>query len=194
MIDTNFSVAIIVGSARINRESHKVALYLENVLRQQMIGVNVIDLMKTPLPIMDERYSFIEHTEPNILHIAEVLKKSDAVILLSPEYTGTISGVLKNAIDFYARLMSGKPIGVVTTSNGRLGGINASHQMQHIILSMNAYPMPYKLLVSDIAKGFDEQGQPIREDIINNTQRFANEFIPFAKAIVAMRLGNFTTA
>ncbi len=188
MEEAVFRIAILAGSARVGRESHKIALYLEQILQEQSVSVNLIDLKETPLPIMDERYNFIEHTNPTIHFIADALQKADGVIFISPEYTGSISGVLKNAIDFFARIMTGKPIGVVATSNGKLGGITASHQIQQIILSMNSYPMPYKLLVKEIKTAFDENLQPAREDIIKDTQRFVNEFVPFAKAIHTMKL------
>ncbi len=191
MEEKGLNVVLIVGSARIQRETHKISNYLEQTLLQHNIQVNIIDLKETPLPIMEERYGFVEHEGSAIHEMAEKLKNANAIVFISPEYTGTVSGVLKNAIDYFARLMNGKPIGVVTTSNGKLGGINASHQMQHIILSMNAFPMPYKLLVSDIANAFDEDLNPIREDIKTSTQKFVQEFVPFAKAINEMKKGKF---
>lgn len=191
MEEKGFNVVLVVGSARIQRETHKVANYLEQTLRQHNVLVNIVDLKKTPLPIMEERYELIEHESAEVHEIAKKLKDANAIVFISPEYTGTVSGVLKNAIDYFARLMNGKPIGVVTTSNGKLGGISASHQMQHIILSMNAFPMPYKLLVSEIANAFDENLNPIREDIKITTHRFVQEFVPFAKAINAMKSGKF---
>ena len=54
-------------------------------------------------------------------------KASDAFLLFSPEYNGTISGVLKNAIDWLSRpygdgAFGGKPVAVIGTAFGQYGG------------------------------------------------------------------------
>jgi NAD(P)H-dependent FMN reductase len=109
------------------------------------------------------------------------------MILVSPEYHGSFSGVLKNALDFYWAEFKKKPIGVVTTGSGKMGGINASTQMQHVILSLGAYPLPTKLLIPEIQHAFNDQYEPLREDIIKNSDRFLNEFTWFANAIVVAK-------
>ncbi|MGZ5135949.1 MAG: NADPH-dependent FMN reductase, partial [Flavitalea sp.] len=87
-------------------------------------------------------------------------------------------------LDFYWAEFKKKPIGVVTTGSGRMGGINASTQMQHIVLSLGAYPVPVKLLIPEIQHAFNDQFEPLREDIVRNSERFLNEFVWFANAIV----------
>ena len=65
-----------------------------------------------------------------------------------------------------------------------MGGINASTQMQHVVLSLGAYPLPTKLLIAEIQHAFNDQYEPLREDIVKNTDRFINEFSWFAHAII----------
>jgi len=175
-------VAIILGSIRVGRQTHKIAYYVEKKLNERGVETLMVDLMENPLPLMEERQTHVS-TSSAITELGLQLKNSDALLLVSPEYHGSFTGVLKNALDYYWAEFSRKPIGVITTGSGRMGGINASTQMQHVILSLGAYPMPYKLLVPDIQNAFDDQLQPLREDVVKNTERFLNEFVWFARRI-----------
>jgi azobenzene reductase len=176
--------AIILGSIRVGRQSHKIAYYLENKIRQKGIDVTMIDLAEHPLPMMEEDNGRLRSPADDISIMGARLKEADSMILVSPEYHGSFSGVLKNALDFYWAEFKKKPIGVVTTGSGKMGGINASTQMQHVVLSLGAYPLPTKLLIPEIQHAFNNEYEPLREDIIKNTDRFLNEFSWFANAIV----------
>ena len=56
------------------------------------------------------------------------VQSADALLLVTPEYNGTIPASLKNAIDWISRpygagVISGKPLAVIGVSNGRYGGL-----------------------------------------------------------------------
>lgn len=58
---------------------------------------------------------------------AEV-EAADALLLVTPEYNGTMSAALKNAIDWISRpfgvgVISGKPVAVIAASHGQYGGV-----------------------------------------------------------------------
>lgn len=176
--------AIILGSIRIGRQSHRIAYYLEQRIKSKGIEVAMIDLAEHPLPMMEEDNGRLRSPADDVSIIGSQLKEADAVILVSPEYHGSFSGVLKNALDFYWAEFKKKPIGVVTTGSGRMGGINASTQMQHVVLSLGAFPLPTKLLIPEVQHAFNEQNEPLRDDIVRNTERFLSEFHWLANAIV----------
>ena len=144
----------------------------------------MIDLAEHPLPMMEEDNGRLRSPADDISIIGAQLKEADSMILVSPEYHGSFTGVLKNALDFYWAEFKKKPIGVVTTGSGKMGGVNASTQMQHVVLSLGAYPVPTKLLIPEIQTAFNEQFEPLREDIVKSSDRFLNEFSWFANAIV----------
>lgn len=176
-------IAIILGSARKGRESHKVAYFLESQLKRGNVQTDVIDLAEHQLPLLEDKTGASRGVELMVKDISIRLDQADGIILVSPEYHGSFSGVLKNALDYFWGEFQRKPVGVATVSAGRLGGINASTQLQHVILSLGAYPLPLKFLVAEVHKVFDESLTPVNEGITLSATGFLKEFLWFAEAI-----------
>ncbi|WP_205720045.1 NADPH-dependent FMN reductase [Fodinibius halophilus] len=149
-------VAILLGSTRMGRQTHKAAHYITQELTNRNIEADLIDLAKNPLPVLKERVGHHPDPPENGVKISNRLDRADAILWISPEYHGSISGGLKNAIDYFWSEFQKKPIGAVTTSAGGFGGINASHHLQQIILSIGAFPMPQKLLIPQVHAAFDD--------------------------------------
>ncbi|HLR89472.1 MAG TPA: NAD(P)H-dependent oxidoreductase, partial [Balneolaceae bacterium] len=142
-------VTILLGSVREGRKTHRVAYYVEKKLNEKGVETDLIDLGEEELPM----YGLADKSEEERERIASVGKRltwGDALIFVSPEYQDSFSGVLKNALDHYLEEFEKKAIGVVTVSSGKMAGINASIQLQLVILGVGAYPMPYKLLIPHI--------------------------------------------
>ena len=141
-------IAIIIGSVREGRYTDKVAHFLHDQLAlKPEVHPHIWDLAQDEVPILTNRWAKQEDPHENLPLMSQFLKTADGIILCSPEYHGSYSGVLKNAIDHFWKEFYRKPMGVVATGSGRFGGINASSEMQQLILSLGAFPMPTKLLV-----------------------------------------------
>jgi len=181
------NVTLLLGSIRNGRKSDRIAYYLEEKLKHHGVNAEVIDLMGTSLPLMQERVGYDPQLPQEVQAVSERLHQADALIFISPEYHGSFSGVLKNAVDYFWNEFSKKPIGVVAISAGKFGGINASSQLQHLVLSLGAFPMPTKLLVPEVGNVFDQKGQCYRETFVRDTERFINEYKWFADAIIGKK-------
>jgi NAD(P)H-dependent FMN reductase len=153
-------ISILSSSTRIDRLSHRVALGLEKMINE--IGehsVSVLDLATYDLPIMEE----VLHRHPNppqgLEAFADQIRRSDACLFVSPEYNGTFTSALKNAVDYLSEgEFSKKTIGVVSVSTGPLGGIRGALSMQQLVLGVSGFPIPQMLLVPQVAQKFDETG------------------------------------
>jgi NAD(P)H-dependent FMN reductase len=172
-------IAILLGTVRKGRQSHRAAYYVEKALKARGLETDLIDLSKFPLPIFGTGQGPNQHIE----NIGSRLLNADALILVTPEYHGSFSGVLKNALDHFWGEFQRKPIGVAAASSGRMGGINASIQLQHVILALGAFPMPSRLLFPDIGHAFNGSFEPQDEQIVKRTNKFLDEFLWFSEAI-----------
>lgn len=175
-------ITIISSSTRIGRISPRIALALEKAFTAKGHNAQIIDLAEVNLPPFRERYSRLPDRPQKWTTIMDLLKSSDGIIFLTPEYNGGISSGLKNFIDVFAKDgFKGKPIGVATGSTGSRGGIRAAYQLQHIILSIFAYPQPHMLLVGEMQKRFDEAGKLQDPDFQPILDNYIDTFIDFTK-------------
>ena len=181
-------VAIIIGSVREGRKTHHVAEYLASQMEGQGLWeVDMLDLEDHDLPVLKDRWKDQVPRDVSLVEFSQRLTKAEAIIFVSPEYHGSYSGVLKNAVDHFWSEFKRKPIGVVATGSGRFGGINASTEMQQLILSLGAYPMPKKLLVPFVRRAFDEDNQPVEERLAQEVEKFLTEFTWFSQALISAR-------
>ncbi len=176
-------VVILLGSVRTGRQSHKIAYFLKKKLLTRGFETDLIDLSKDELPIFGTDETDERKLTQTIQHISQQLRQGDALLFVTPEYHGSFSGVLKNALDYFWAEFQKKAIGVVAVSSGKFGGINAANQLQQVILSLGGIALPAKLLVPEIHASFDDDSEPLHDHVVTRTEKFLDEFLWFADAI-----------
>ncbi|MDR7131754.1 NAD(P)H-dependent FMN reductase [Algoriphagus sp. 4150] len=176
-------IVILAGSIRKNRKSIQVCRYLEKQLSGRGVEIDLVDPLDDPLPIFDDFADENPVVHKAVQKMENRLGIADAMVFVTPEYNGSFSGVLKNTLDYFWNEFSGKPIGVAAVSAGKMGGINASVQLQHVVLSLGAYPLPVKLLVRRVDHVFDDNLNPVDEEFVRNADKFIDQFLWFANAV-----------
>ena len=80
--------------------------------------VEIIDLRKMKLPFCDGGSDYPDYPDVNVLR--DKVKAADGLILATPEYHGSLSGVLKNALDLMSfEHLSDKVAGVISVLGGQ---------------------------------------------------------------------------
>ena len=182
-------IAVLSSSTRLNRQSHRAALGLVRFIEQQGgHTVEILDLAAYQFPLLEE----VLHRHPNapdgLKEFAEHIHQADAYLFVSPEYNGSYTAALKNAVDYlkegeFAR----KVIGVVSVTSGALGGIRAALAMQQLVLGIAGIPIPQMLPVGQVGQKFDEAGQLLDSAFEKNMQSFLQSFLWLAEAVTAKK-------
>jgi chromate reductase, NAD(P)H dehydrogenase (quinone) len=126
-----------------------------------------IDLRDFPMPLYDGDLEDREGIPANGQKFKELLIAHQGILLASPEYNSSISGVLKNAIDWASRRLPeeqplaafrGKVAGLLSASPGALGGMRALVAVRSLLgnIGMIVVPTQFSLIKADQA--FDEAG------------------------------------
>ena len=181
-------LTIVSSSVRAGRTSHRVSLALKSTITQLGHEATLLDLKELSLPPFSERLAFMSDKPGTLVAASDLLKKSNALIFVTPEYNGSIPSSLKNFIDVFGKAeFAGKPMGVATASTGIMGGVRAAYQLQQIILAVQAYPQPQMLLTSEVTKQLNEQGELINPAFQGKLDLFVNAFLGFASRFVSER-------
>lgn len=100
--------------------------------------------------------------------LADQIHAADAVIIASPEYNQSFSGVLKNALDWVSRVegkpWDGKPIALIHAAAGRAGGARANYALRLAMAPFNTRLIQGpEVLVASAFKEFDDTDQITNE-------------------------------
>ncbi|MFL5209692.1 MAG: NADPH-dependent FMN reductase [Microvirga sp.] len=110
------------------------------------------------------------------------LAAADAILLVTPEYNYSISGVLKNAIDWASRPpnqpFEAKPVAIMGASPGLFGSARAQYHLRQMLIFLNAMPLNRpEVMIGQAQNKFDADG--------NLTDEPTREFV--RKLLVALR-------
>lgn len=154
-------IAIISASVRNGRNSHRAALYFQNYLTEGKLAVaEILDLKAYNFPIFEDKLKAQKKPSMQVLDFAAKIKKSDGLIIVTPEYNGGYPASLKNAIDLLYEEWQGKPISICTASAGDFGGSQALVQLQFVLWKIGAWTVTSIFPVPRVQMAFDENGVP----------------------------------
>ncbi len=163
------------GSLRHHSFNHQLVQVAAEGARQAGAVVTVIRLKDYPMPIYDQDW-FDENGFPeSVLKLKAMMKQHDGFLLASPEYNGSISGVLKNTIDWVSRsepgeaplalsCFKGKTAAIMATSPGGLGGLRGLSHVRNILEGIGVLVIPEQKAVPFAMKAFDATGNLTDED------------------------------
>jgi chromate reductase, NAD(P)H dehydrogenase (quinone) len=93
-----------------------------------------------PIPLYNQDFEGDKRPEP-VKEMLAAIAESDGLVLCAPEFNHSIPGVLKNALDWASRpaftsVMAYKPVAIMATSRGALGGARCLEHMRVALDSM----------------------------------------------------------
>jgi chromate reductase, NAD(P)H dehydrogenase (quinone) len=148
----------IVGSLRVNS--------LNGAMMKTMIGMlpdwiefETFDIGEIPHYNQDVEDSTVPGS---VSELRQKIKEADLVLIAAPEYNRSVSGVLKDALDWASRpygesSFSGKPVAVLTAVSGRNGGRAVQTHLTLIIDYLDARLIGDPVLVQLVSQKFDKQ-------------------------------------
>ncbi|MGE5274100.1 MAG: NADPH-dependent FMN reductase [Verrucomicrobiota bacterium] len=117
----------------------------------------------TEIPAYDEDLENLAAPVP-VAALRHEIDRSDAVLIATPEYNGSIPGALKNALDWVSRpfatnVLRNKRVAVVGASTGLLGAVRAQAELRKVLTAIGADVLESGLSVFTAQEAFDAVGQ-----------------------------------
>lgn len=130
--------------------------------------VTFIDLKDFPMPILNQDEEDSQGLPENAKKLKKIMLEHDGFLISSPEYNSSISGVLKNFIDWTSRQETkdepplscfvGKVAALLSASPGQLGGIRGLVHLRSILGNINVLLLPQQKCISQAHEAFNEDG------------------------------------
>src|SRR4051812_23440142 len=136
-MSTRIRVAIITGSTRPGRIGENVARWVNaQGARRDDAECELVDIAQYDLPLLDEPLppSLGRYMHPHTKRWAAKIASFDGFVFVTPEYNHSMSGALKNAIDFIYAEWNNKAAGFV--SYGSTGGVRAVEQLRLVMAEL----------------------------------------------------------
>ncbi|ANE45842.1 NADPH-dependent FMN reductase [Paenibacillus swuensis] len=130
-------IAIILGSTRPGRNGETIASWVyETALKRTDAEFELVDIAAFDLPLLDEPVPAImgQYTKPHTLAWSSKIASFDGYVFVSPEYNHSMSGALKNAIDYLYHEWGNKAAGFVGYGGG--GGTRGVEQLRLVMAEL----------------------------------------------------------
>ena len=164
-------VLVFAGSSRAGSWNRKLANVAAHMARADGAEVTHIELADFDLPLYNGDLE-ARGIPPAAIRLKELFHAHPAWIICSPEYNGSYTGLLKNTIDWASspvaghpvwtdvtRPFAGKVVGVLSASNGALGGLRSQSHLAPMLVNLGCWLAPRNYALARAASAFDEHGQ-----------------------------------
>ncbi|MFE3992631.1 NAD(P)H-dependent oxidoreductase [Streptomyces goshikiensis] len=146
-------VVLVSGSLRTGSTSDRVADWCARECAARGATVRVFTGAETDFPAYRPG---LAATDARIAGFLDELRRADGVVLVSPTYHATVSGLLKNALDFVNDIdgplpyLDGRPIGTVAVGAGAQGAVSTLTTLRTIGHALRGWPTPVGVAVAGV--------------------------------------------
>jgi FMN reductase len=141
------------------------------------------------LPLYDPRATT---RTPDEIEFVETIRQASALIIASPGYHGSISGVVKNALDLLEETardverpyLADMPVGLIATAYGWQATGSTIAALRSIVHALRGWPTPFAAAINSQLTKFDEEGgasEPAVVEQLCMVGRQVARFAPLAK-------------
>jgi FMN reductase len=131
---------------------------------------------------------------PEAEELVQALRDADGVIISSPGYHGTVSGLVKNALDFIEELredersyLSGRAVGCIAVAYGWQAAVGTLQTLRSVVHALRGWPTPLGAAVNSSLSRFTGDGRCDDEKAAFHLQTVGEEVTQFAAAFSGLR-------
>ncbi|ENO84943.1 NADPH-dependent FMN reductase [Thauera linaloolentis] len=188
-------IVVMAGSSRRDALSRRIAAACAGPLQAAGADVKLVELADYPAPLYNGDLEAESGLPPGIVELQQVLHACDGLLVVNPEYNGSITPLLKNTLDWCSRpnaadgarsggaVYAGRAAAVIGTSPGALGGMRVLFHVRDILGYLGMQVIPQQLAIGHADNALGEDGR-----LRNEAQRAALDALAAALADTARRL------
>ncbi len=189
-------ILVFAGSTRQQSFNRRLAAEAAAMVRAAGAEATLLELADLDIPMYNADLE-ARRTPSDVVRLKRTLWEHPGWIICSPEYNGSYTALLKNTIDWASSPVAadpewqdgvkpfrGKVVGMLSASNGRLGGLRSQSHLAPLLLNLECWLAPRGYALAGAAQAFDAQGalseaahragvQGVVDQVLWATQRLA---------------------
>ncbi len=176
------NVLVLAGSTRRDSVHRKLAGQVVTALQHEGMQAEFADLRDYPMPLYDGDLEAESGLPAAAAALQQRAREAGAFVIASPEYNGSYSAVLKNAIDWISRaapgerpgeVFRGKNAAILSASPGPGGGQRGLGALRHLLEMISVQVIPEQLSIPRSTGALNAAGELIRQEDLAGLARLA---------------------
>lgn len=171
-------ILVFPGSLRTGSHNVRLAALATKELTLLDADVTRISLADYPLPLYDADLDARSSQPENAVKLKQMITAHHGIFIASPEYSASVTPLLKNAIDWVSRVRErGDPtyaayknrvFAIASASPGSTGGLRSLMALRQILeLGCGALVMPEQVAIPDAERAFDDMDNLVETRLAN---------------------------
>jgi FMN reductase len=140
----------------------------------------LLELRKIEMPLFNPDSDSSIQSDMKLQKVTNDVNWADAYILVSPDYHGSISGAMKNFLDYYWEEFAGKTFGYICTSHEK--GLTVMDQMRTAVRQCYGWSLPYGISVNG-QEDFNKVGEVTNSLLDKRLRMLARDLVVYGKLI-----------
>jgi NAD(P)H-dependent FMN reductase len=168
----------IAGSMRKDSYGTKILKIVLDLASKYEAQTSLLDLRNANMPLFNPDLSI--QSDINLQKVTDQVNWADAFVLVSPDYHGSMSGSMKNFLDYYWEEFAGKTFGYICTSHEK--GLTVMDQMRTTVRQCYGWSLPYGISVNG-SEDFNEKREVINNLLNKRLKMLARDLVVYSKLI-----------
>jgi NAD(P)H-dependent FMN reductase len=178
--EKQLSVLVVVGSLHGGCATGAVLAHVASRLKDDGCKVDSLDLAKEPMALFNPDTA---EDQPGFASLKARVESADVILLGTPDYHGSLSGVLKNFLDHFWHEFAGKLFATVVASHEK--GLTVTDQLRTVARQCYAWSLPYGVSFAD---GTDlKEGKIVGESLKKRIEMMIRDVRVYGQLLATQR-------
>ncbi|MBN38575.1 MAG: hypothetical protein CMI29_08945 [Opitutae bacterium] len=176
-------IILITGTNRKASKSSVMARCLSLIYDELGVENKVLELNELPPETFSPDAYIVK--PPKVLEFTQDILNASGLVVVTPEYNGSMSGALKLFIDLlpFPESFEGRPVCYVGLASGQFGALRPVEHLQQVFGYRNAFNFPKRVFIPAVHDFLDDEKGILDEDLATRLKEQARLFVEFCRNI-----------
>lgn len=185
-LSTPLRITGICGSLNPTSATRRALVLALEATKNAGAQTRLLDLREFDLPFAESGFDAANF--PDVARFNQLVRESDGLIWATPEYHGSFSGALKNALDLGSfEEYEGKVVALLGVAAGQIGAINALSHLRTVGRQLHAWVLPAQVSVARAYAAFNEEGRFNDPKLAESVEKLGAELVKWTRLHAADR-------